>query len=262
MVADMIQKNSNWLKPDAGVRPNFSKGYYYADAVIPHKDFAFGTNWRMGKDGTTTNRRGADGIQIYSDEGCYNNAVRLPNGRCDFAQPPKTVNLKYDEPQDLKSLQTLDRSDFPWESPKSLQGRRLYDQGPGQFARVLMGQGQNKWPDFKRLGVTQSPSFGYGQIYRGNLQNPEVLVIADQESNDDLFSGRALTGTGGQQFQTYLNSIKADGRYVIIRTLPVDTLDLSLKKQKKLLSMQKSSMFAAKSQKRSSIRIKRKKLSL
>ena len=229
MVGDMIQKNSNWLKPDPGVRTNFSKSYYYADAAIPYKDFAFGTNWRMGKDGTTTNRRGADAIQIYSDQGCYNNAIRV-NGKCDRSEPPKSVNLKYEEPTDLKSMQTLAREDLPWESPKSVEGRRKYDQGPGAFAKVLIGQANSRWPDFMSLGVTQDKSFGYGQIYRGNLTNPEILVLADQESNDDFFSARALTGTGGQKFQTYLKALNADGKYAIIRTLPVDTLDLSTDK--------------------------------
>lgn len=234
MVAEMIQKKSGWLKPDSGVRPNFSKGFYYADAMIPYKDFAFGSNWRLGKDGTTTNRRGADGIQIYSDAGCYNNAVRLPNGRCDFSQPPKTVSLKYDEPKDLKSTQMMAREDLPWESPKSVQGRRLYDQGPGSFAKVLMGQGTNAWPDFNKLGVTEHSSFGYGPIYRGNLLDPQVLVLADQESNDDIFSTRAMTGTGGQKFQTFLKALNAEGKYAIIRTLPVDTSDLSTDKVKEI----------------------------
>lgn len=234
LVAEMVQKNPQWLKPDTGARTNFSKGYFYADAPIPHKDFAFGSIWRLGKDGTTTNRRGADGIQIYSEAGCYNNAIRLPNGRCDFGQPPKTVNLKYDEPKDLKSSQDMAREDLPWESPKSKLGRRLYDEGPGEFATVLMGQGKNRWPDFKSLGVTQHESFGYGPIYRGNLKNAEVLVLADQESHDDMFSTRAFTGTGGQKFQSLLNSMGVQGKYAIIRTLPVDTLDLPMERVKEI----------------------------
>jgi hypothetical protein len=123
-------------------------------------------------------------------------------------------------------------SDFPWESPKSVEGRRKFDHGPGEFARVLMGEAKNSWPNFQALGVTQNASFGHGQIYRGHLTNPEILVLADQESNDDFFSTRALTGTMGQKFQTFLSALGAVNNYAIIRTLPVDTLDLSLEAQK------------------------------
>ena len=49
-----------------------------------------------------------------------------------------------------------------------------------------------------------------------------------------MFSGRALTGTGGQYLQTFLNAIGATTSYLIIRTLPVDTLDLSVMKQKEI----------------------------
>jgi uracil-DNA glycosylase len=223
-VAKLIQENANWLKPDRGMRPNFSKAYEYEDASIPHQDFAFGTTWRLGKDGTSTNRRGADGIQVFSAEGCYNNAVRLANGRCDPALKPKTVPLQYEEPTDLESVMDMAAGDVPWESPKSRNGRRIFDEGPGEFATVLAGEGA--WPDFKKLGVTASPSFGTGPIYRGNLENPEVLVLADQESHDDLFSTRALTGTGGQKLQTFLSNLGVGRNYAIVRTLPVDTTDL------------------------------------
>ncbi len=226
VIADYIQRNPNWLPADAGAFRNFARPMFYKDAPIPYRDFAFGTNPRMGRDGTTTNRRGADGIQIYGEEGCYNNKIRTPDGRCPQDTAAPSHYLKYNEPRDERSRFTMAPEDLPWESPKSVAGRRAYDEGPGKFARVLMGNG-GQWPNFQALGVTSSPSFGYGAIYRGNLYNAKMLVLADQESNDDLFSGRALTGTGGQRFQTWLDSVGArPGNYAIVRTLPVDTLDL------------------------------------
>lgn len=225
-VVQLKQKDPNWLQPDEGVTTNFSVDYKYGNAEIPFRDFAFGSNWRLGKDGTSTNRRGADGIQIFSDYGCYNNGKRIKE-RCTEEPLP----VLYNEPGDLASKQDMQPGDLPWESPKSIAGRRAYDEGPGEFAKLLMGEGeaQQPWPDFKKLGVTEHPSFGYGPIYRGNLRNPEVLILADQESQDDLFSTRALTGTGGQQFQTFLGNLGLKNNYTIIRTLPVDTLDLSIK---------------------------------
>ncbi|PIS10152.1 MAG: hypothetical protein COT73_10920 [Bdellovibrio sp. CG10_big_fil_rev_8_21_14_0_10_47_8] len=229
LVADWIKKDSSWMKPDPGAKTDFSKSYYYRDAVIPHRDFAFGSIWRLGKDGTTSNRRGADGIQVYSDAGCYNNALRI-DGKCDFAERPKTLNVKYDEPKDLKSNFKMAPDDFPWESPKSKEGRRQYDMGPTDFADVLMGQKTNSWPNFTALGAVSHSSFGFGQIYRGHLDSATVLVLADQESHDDMFSTRALTGTGGQRLQTFLDALNVGSNYAIIRTLPVDTLNLPTKK--------------------------------
>jgi hypothetical protein len=227
LVAGWIKENPEWLVADEGAKINLAKDYQYRDAGIPYRDFAFGTNWRMGHDGTATNRRGADGIQIFSAKGCYNNAIRLETGRCDFAEKPKTLPLKYNEPSDIDSSPKLAPEDVGYESPKSKEGRRLYDLGPGPFANVLMGLNAGGWPDFNSLGVTQDNSFGFGPIYRGHLKNPEVFILADQESQDDLFSTRALTGTGGQQLQSYLDLLGAKSNYAIIRTLPVDTLDLN-----------------------------------
>ena len=53
-----------------------------------------------------------------------------------------------------------------------------------------------------------------------------MLILADQQSHDDLFTGRALTGDSGQHMQAFLESIGVLKAYVIIRVLPVDTLDL------------------------------------
>lgn len=226
-VVDLKTQNPNWLPADFGGSTDFTKPYQYDDASIPFRDFAFGTNWRLGKEGTSSNRRGADGIQVFSDYGCYNNSSRV-NGRCNEKVP---LNLQYAEPVDLKTKFQMRPGDLPYESPKSVEQRRDYDMGPGPFAKLLMGENgsQKGWPDFTKLGVTAHPSFGYGPSYRGNLLNPEVLVLADQESEDDLFSTRALTGTGGQKFQTFLDALGTKDNYAIIRTLPVDTLDLTTK---------------------------------
>ena len=84
-----------------------------------------------------------------------------------------------------------------------------------------------EWPDFNALGAEAHPSFGIGPIYRGRLRKAKVLIFADQQSHDDLFTGRALCGKSAQFMQTFLNAMGLDKSYAIIRVLPVDTLGLS-----------------------------------
>ena len=74
------------------------------------------------------------------------------------------------------------------------------------------------------MGLSANPSLGYGPGYRGRLTRPSILVLADQESHDDLFTGRALTGNVGQHLQAFLRSAGVTKQYAIVRTLPVDTL--------------------------------------
>ena len=63
-----------------------------------------------------------------------------------------------------------------------------------------------------------------GPIFRGRLDRPSILVVADQQSQDDLFTMRALTGDDGQHLQSFLRAAGITGRYAILRVLPVDTL--------------------------------------
>ncbi len=68
-------------------------------------------------------------------------------------------------------------------------------------------------------------------MFRGRFEDAKVLVIADQTSQDDMFSGRALTGLGGQKLQNFLSAMGADSSYAILRSIPVDTMDLSVEKR-------------------------------
>ena len=117
--------------------------------------------------------------------------------------------------------------DFPYEPPK--QYFAGFDAGPGpSFARLLMGGEPGlAWPDFASLGVVAHLSFGYGPIYRGRPAEARVLVLADQESHDDLFLFRAMTGDAGQRFQEFLRAMGMTRSYLILRVLPVDTLGLA-----------------------------------
>jgi len=59
------------------------------------------------------------------------------------------------------------------------------------------------------------------------LSKPSILVLGDQESHDDLFTFRALTGEGGQRLQAFLTAAGVTRSYGILRVLPVDTLGAS-----------------------------------
>ena len=93
------------------------------------------------------------------------------------------------------------------------------------MARLLQGGSPGRpWPDFASLGLSANPSLGHGPGYRGRLTHPSILVLGDQESQDDLFTGRALTGNVGQHLQAFLRSAGVTKQYAILRTLPVDSL--------------------------------------
>jgi hypothetical protein len=95
------------------------------------------------------------------------------------------------------------------------------------MARLLAGGALGlAWPDFGALGAVSHPSLGLGPVYRGRLSGVSLVVLADQESHDDLFTGRAMTGDAGQRFQAFLAAAGLTKRYAIVRVLPVDTLGL------------------------------------
>ena len=78
--------------------------------------------------------------------------------------------------------------------------------------------------DIESFGLKFAPSFGTGPILRGRLDRPSILVLADQQSHDDLFTMRALTGDDGQHLQAFLRAGGLTSRYAILRVLPIDTM--------------------------------------
>src|SRR6266545_2532544 len=120
-----------------------------------------------------------------------------------------------------------DPGDLPYEPPRA--AATGFDAGPpSSLARLLLGQEPGlTWPDFASLGVTSHPSFGVGAIYRGRFRDLSLVVLADQASDDDLFTGRALSGDAGQHLDRLLRAAGLTRGYLVLRTLPVDTLDLT-----------------------------------
>ena len=200
-----------WLPVDAdGVREP-ADTYKYRSAPIPFRDFPYGSNWRLGRGSTSSNRKdNQKSIQLFGHGGKYgNSSAKYPNPAASSSPDPGY------QP---------DAEDLAYEPPKS--DYHAYDKGPTEpWARLLQGgSGRRVWPDFEAIGLQCNPSFGLGPGYRGRLARPSILVVADQQSQDDLFTCRALTGNAGQHLQAFLRAAGVTGSYGILRTLPVDTL--------------------------------------
>lgn len=299
IVANAIEAGQINLPVDQGMERDISENFVYGYASIPHRDFAWGTNWQMGRWATTSNRRGSQAIQVFSQEGCYNNLqykseqelqevfssleslnentseafqlfmahlhseyqrrrrstqtleeylANFPERnalRC-MGQFPRVngvsrsagrrisamllKQLNYDEPSDLlgEAPSQMENGDVPYESPKGEEMRYEFDEGPSKYAELMYDFFNQNYDE---LGVTQDLDFGHTGVYRGNLEETHLVIIADQASHTDMFSGRALTGEAGQRLQSYLEKIGLKKKYTILRTLPVDTMDLTTERK-------------------------------
>jgi hypothetical protein len=209
-----LSADAGWLPADPGRGRDLGQPFRYASDPGPHRDFPFGACPRLGAGGTVSNRTDAQrGIRLFSAQGRYNAAkANLRDGSAALGS-----GAGYDD----------DPVDLPYEPPRAHPGE--FDPGPPQdLARLLMaGAPGLGWPDFAALGVTSDASFGVGAIHRGRLADVGVVVLADQSSEDDLFAGRALCGEEGQRLQPLLEAAGLTTRYLILRTVPVDTLDLT-----------------------------------
>jgi uracil-DNA glycosylase len=200
-----------WLPVDPGATRLPADDYTYSSAPIPFRDFPYGTNWRLGRGSTSSNRdRDQKAIQLFALGGRYGDTSTT------YANPPSSTTPD--------SSYVPAPGDLPYEPARTTY--LDFDAGPTKtMARLLQGGSPGRpWPDFASLGLSANPSLGHGPGYRGQLTHPSILVLADQESHDDLFSGRALTGNVGQHLQAFLRSAGVTKQYAILRTLPVDSL--------------------------------------
>ena len=200
-----------WLDPDPGGIRRPAADYLYRSAPLPFRDLPYGTAWRLGRGGTSSNRQNdQEAIQLFSASGKY-------NGRGDDISYTGSVAGSTEGYDD-------DPGDLPYEPPRN--DYDAFDPGPSATLGRLLQGGSSAfpWPDFTTFGLRHHPSFGHGPIYRGRLSRPALLLIADQSSHDDLFTGRALTGDDGQHLQAFLRAAGLTRDYGILRTLPVDTL--------------------------------------
>jgi hypothetical protein len=222
LVRDRVEADAGWLPADPGVDRDLAAPFQYRSAAIPYRDFPFGTCPRLGRGGTSSNRTDNQrGIQLFSAAGRY-------NGAGDHLRYGSTAEGSRDGYGD-------DPGDLPYEPPRA--SPTAFDPGPpAGLARLLLGLEPGfAWPDFAALGVTSHPSFGVGPVYRGRFRDLGLVVLADQASDDDLFSGRALSGEAGQRLERFLRAAGLTRRYLVLRTLPVDTLDLPASRRNALV---------------------------
>jgi uracil-DNA glycosylase len=216
-----VEADPAWLPADPGMSRNLSADYQYKSAAIPYRDFPFGTCPRLGRGGTSSNRTDDQrGIRLFSAHGSYNAAGAN-------LQDPSTAAGSH-------TGYVGDPGDLPYEPPRA--AATAFDPGPpGDLARLLLGLEPGfGWPDFTALGVSSDASFGVGAIYRGRFHDLSLIVLADQASDDDLFTGRALSGDAGQRLAKLLLAAGLTRGYLVLRTLPVDTLDLTRAERNRL----------------------------
>jgi uracil-DNA glycosylase len=222
LIRSGVEADAGWLPADPGVQRNLSAPYQYRSAAIPFRDFPFGTCPRLGRGGTSSNRSDDQrGIRLFSEHGSY-------NARGAHLLDPSTAAGSQDG-------YGADAGDLPYEPPRAAAS--AFDPGPpDDLARLLLGLEPGfPLPDFASLGVTSDPSFGVGAIYRGRFRDLSLIILADQASDDDLFTGRALSGEAGQRLAQLLRAAGLERRYLVLRTLPVDTLDLTPTRRNALL---------------------------
>ncbi len=204
--------DASWLPVDAGGTRAAAATFRYRSAPIPFRDLPYGVAWRIGQGGTSSNRKDAQRWHPDVFRGW---------------QLRRIFQLQLQRRRKQRRLRAGN-----WRP--GLRAAKAFDSGsstPGpsrQLARLMMGGEPGlAWPDFTALGATAHPSFGYGPIYRGRLSQARILVLADQESHDDLFMFRALTGDAGQRLQQFLHAMGITASYAILRVLPIDTLGLA-----------------------------------
>jgi len=213
-IRDWAQGHPQWLPVDAGATRDLGATYVYRSAPIPFRDLPFGTAWRIGYGGTTSNRRDDQrGIQIFSKDGKYNNQGH----NLVYSGAAGGSNVGYQAHAD----------DLPYEPPRHAHDD--FDAGPtAAWARLLMGGATGlDWPDFAALGLPCHPSLGFGPILRGRPAQASVVVLADRDSHDDLLTTRAVTGEDGQRLQSFLEAAGLTRKYMILRVLPVNTAGAS-----------------------------------
>ena len=173
-------------------RPGRRAAYKYSSDPIPFADFPYGMPWRLGRGATSSNRRdGQTAIQLFSDHGAYNNQGTTVTYTGSTAGTNDGL-LRRPGRRRLGAAAARSRRLRSW--PGCRRSLTLLQGGKPGFA----------WPDFNSFGLKCSSSMGMGPIYRGRLDSPSLLVVADQQATDDLFTMRAATGDDGQHLQAFL----------------------------------------------------------
>ena len=151
--------------------------YKYKSDPIPFRDLPFGTCWRLGRGGTSSNRKDDQrAIQIFSDGG----ALQRPRAHRPTRRRRRARNEGYDD----------DAGDLPYEPPRAA-ARRLRPGPVGRAGAAAAGRPSpaSRGPTSPPSACRAHPSFGTARSTAAGSAGVSVLVLADQESHDDLFTG-------------------------------------------------------------------------
>jgi hypothetical protein len=147
-VAGWRSQELGWLPPDPDGQPQPADDYRYRSAPIPFRDLPYGLAWRVGRGGTSSNRRdGQTAIQLFSADGKYNNTGHILS----YSGSAAGSAAGYAQ----------ETGDVAYEPPRARH--REFDRGPGvRFARLLQGGEPGfAWPDFAALGLRSHPSLTF-----------------------------------------------------------------------------------------------------
>lgn len=107
-------------------------------------------------------------------------------------------------------------------STDSENRRYTFDPGPGEEWAKLMKTSLPRDADFVKKRAVNGD---YGH-YRGTFKNPQVVILADPHGEDDLITGRALTGSRGQILHGLMADLGVGDKYLVIKTAPYGQDDL------------------------------------
>lgn len=209
-VRNWNRANNGWnLKADRGAYQNFANGYSYSHKGVPRNDFRFGLPEVIGEGGTATTRKNSG-----TNRAGKNAALEIGGRR---------TGARYNPVFDAYTpSSSYVNKDVPWEPNKT--EFTDFDYGPGyKWAKLFTSVPRSV--QNSRINPLHSSNYGAKVVYRGRPDSAKFLIVADQFSHDDIWTGRALTGLEGQKLQALLKVMGAGDDYVIIRTLPVNTLD-------------------------------------
>jgi hypothetical protein len=202
--------DSGWkIAADLGVTNSFAEGkpYHYSRADMGTEYYDFGApNSRM-VNVSSASRSGANVIVFGTRDHVAFDTNRI-----------KEMTLA--KPSDLPPSSEM------WiAKPLSPERRANFDPGPGRkYAKIMKEALPRDEAFLKHFEI--NGDFGH---YRGTFKDPQVVIFADPDGEDDLLTSRALTGARGQFLHGLMHDIGVGDRYLVIKTAPYsfDEIDLS-----------------------------------
>lgn len=213
------RRDPKFFSTQFGVRPIPAEKFLFSATSIPERDLGFGSPkaMRLGFQSPLWDSRESV-FTLGSLNTCPNSFMRNSAGKCEALGddlPPRKLKVTYPWPN-------------PGLLPESQEKKMSYDIGPSYFGSYFITPHPfAPWPGIGTLGIDVHPSLSPQAFYRGRIVGARVIIIADQESQVDQFTQRALTGSGGQRLQAFISKLGVGDRYLILRSIPFDSSGLS-----------------------------------